>query len=310
MQKKLLRTLLYFDVFSYPLSREELFAFAGLPKDKQTEATDILDKLVDDGHVSHHDGFYYVNGEKTLVKRRLDGNRRARQRMRDARRYSRIIATFPFVRGVFLSGSISKEFMAERDDIDYFIVTEPGRLWISRSLLVLLKKLFLFNSYRNFCINYFVDSKNLAIKEQNQFVATEITTTIPTYNLELHHSFLTANDWTNGYYPGFRRNGDMIVGNVSLIKRLSEWLFGLVPAGRLDQYLMKRSRAYIRKKFSHMDNEAFSQAFSIRRHELRFLPERQQNRILKKFNDNLLEFEKRSGLCLTDPPIDFKMADK
>ena len=300
MQNKLLKVLLYFDVFSYPLSCDELFAFSGLLTDRQKEAAGILNKLVDDGHVNHYEGFYFMNGDKTLIQRRLEGNMRARQRLRDAQRYSRIIATFPFVRGVFLSGSISKEFMAERDDIDYFIVTEPGRLWICRSLLVLFKKLFLFNSYRNFCINYFVDAHHLAIKEQNQFVATEIATTIPTYNLELHRSFLSANEWTRHYYPGFRRNGDMIVADVSLVKRFSEWLFGLVPAGKLDRYLLKRSHAYIRKKFNHMDKEAFSQAFSIRRHELRFLPERQQNRILKRFNDNLLDFKKRSGICLLD----------
>ena len=81
---------------------------------------------------------------------------------------------FPFVRGVFLSGSISKGFMSESDDIDYFIITAPGRLWLTRTLLILFKKIFLFNSFRNFCLNYFIDSENLYIPEHNRYTATEI----------------------------------------------------------------------------------------------------------------------------------------
>ncbi len=299
MQNKLLRLLLYFDVFSYPLSRNELFAYAGISNDMKAVAAEMLDTLVEAGHIRYHEGFYFVNGDESLIDRRLNGNRRARQRMRDARRYSRIIACFPYVRGVFLSGSISKEFMAERDDIDYFIVTEPGRLWISRSLLVLFKKVFLFNSYRNFCINYFVDTKHLSIMEKNQFVATEIATTIPTYNLELHREFLDANAWTADYYPAFRRNGVNIVAPPPFVKRWLEALFRLMPANKLDDYLLGRSRAFIRRKFRHIDNEAFGQAFSILKHELRFLPERQQNRILRRFNGNLRAFQERTGIRLS-----------
>ncbi len=299
MQNKLLRLLLYFDVFSYPLSRNELFAYAGISDDMQTEAAGLLDALVKGGHIRYHEGFYFVNGDESLIERRLYGNRRARQRMRDARRYSRIIASFPYVRGVFLSGSISKEFMAERDDIDYFIVTEPGRLWLCRSLLVLFKKVFLFNSYRNFCINYFVDAQHLNINEQNQFVATEIATTIPTYNLALHREFLEANAWTSDYYPAFRRNGDHIVAQPPFVKRGLEWLFRLLPAGKLDDYFLRISRAYIRKKFRNMDNKAFGLAFSILKHELRYLPERQQSRILTRFSANLLDFEQRTGISLS-----------
>lgn len=290
---------MYFDVFSYPLSRNEVFAYAGVSNDMQAEVAGMLNTLVKEGHIRYHEGFYFVNGDESLIDRRLKGNRRARQRMRDARRYSRIIACFPYVRGVFLSGSISKEFMAERDDIDYFIVTEPDRLWISRSLLILFKKVFLFNSYRNFCINYFVDTQHLRINEQNQFVATEIATTIPTYNLALHREFLDANAWTSDYYPAFRRNGDQIVAKPPFVKRGLEWLFRLMPVGKLDDYLLRRSHSFIRKKFRHLDNEAFGQAFSILKHELRFLPERQQSRILTRFNGNLRAFEERTGISLS-----------
>ncbi len=92
--------------------------------------------------------------------------------------------------------------MHEDGDIDFFIITKADRLWICRTLLVLYKKVFLLNSRKYFCVNYFVDENNLKIKDKNMFTAIEVKHLLSVYNPELIGHFKEINNWTNEFIPG------------------------------------------------------------------------------------------------------------
>jgi hypothetical protein len=294
----LIKILLYFDVFSYPLTIKELISYAGSGPGSEEAASYIINDLRCRGVINHFKGYYFIGDRRYIVERRIDGNRRAVERMRTAIRYSRIISYFPFVRGVFLSGSISKGYMGESDDIDYFIVTAPGRLWVAHTLLTLFKKVFLLNSYRNFCINYFVDSDHLFISEQNRYTASEIVFLIPVYNQLLFRQLVDENSWVKFYYPCFEQSREFSFDNFPRLKKWTEKLLGNFLGDRLENYCYKYSGSYIRKKFKGMDPADFSSNFSIMRHELRYLPNRQQFRILEMYNDNILKFERETGMAI------------
>ncbi len=294
----LLRILLYFDVFSYPLTADELFHYANI-NGRQKEALEKeLQDLAQEGLINNKDGFFSIGDKKDAVRQRIEGNKRAVKRLKTARRYSRIIASFPFVRGVYLSGSISKGYAAPDDDIDYFIVTHPGRLWLARSLLILFKKIFLGNSYRNFCINYFVDTNHLAIDQQNRFTATEVAFLLPTYNGAVHKDILQANSWIKRYYPIFSQNGEYLTKSFPAVKGWVERLLNNGIGTALDSRLYSMSKKIIRKKHNHMDEGQFASCFSIKPHELKYLPNRQQYRIMKAYYRKLASFELQSGLEL------------
>ncbi|MEZ5195381.1 MAG: hypothetical protein R2764_02960 [Bacteroidales bacterium] len=86
--------------------------------------------------------------------------------MLKAKRFSTFISNFPYVRGISLSGSLSKGYIGDDPDIDYFIITKENRLWLSCTMLIAFKKIFLFNSCKYFCVNYFIDTNNLEIEEK------------------------------------------------------------------------------------------------------------------------------------------------
>lgn len=296
--EELLKILIYFDVFSYPLTADELFRYAGVNNHKREGLEKELHGLVRKGLINEHTGYFYIGEKKDTVRRRKEGNRRAINRMKSARRYSRIIANFPYVRGVSISGSISKGYAAEDDDIDYFIVTSPGRLWLTRSLLILFKKLFLGNSYRNFCVNYFVDTNHLRIPQQNRFTATEIAFLLPTFNSDIHKSIMDANTWIKSYYPGFSENGEPVNNKTSALKVLFEKILNNGLGDRLEKKLFKLSGRIIRTKYRHMDDNKFAGSFSIKPHELKYLPNHQQYRIMKSYYQKLALFELQNGFDL------------
>jgi len=120
------------------------------------------------------DGPWVHHCDPTLIEERMAAENLAARVMPRARRSSRLIARFPFVRGVALSGTISKAVFARGDDVDFFVITAPERLWICRTLLMTFKKVFLLNSRRTFCINYLVTEDHLEIPDHNLFTATEI----------------------------------------------------------------------------------------------------------------------------------------
>jgi hypothetical protein len=87
---------------------------------------------------------------------------------------------FPFVRGIGISGSLSKNYADEDADIDFFIITSRNHLWIARTFLHGLKKLsFLVGKQDWYCMNYFIDEEALVIAEKNIFTATEVVTLKP-----------------------------------------------------------------------------------------------------------------------------------
>lgn len=297
-----LKILLYFDIFRYPLTVQELLKFAGIPGEKSEEANGLLSDMVKAGWISQHGEFLFIGSDQSLIDRRIKGNHRARERMRTASTYSRIISWFPFVRGVFLSGSISKGYMSEQDDIDYFIVTAPGRIWITRSMLTLFKKVFLLNSFRNFCINYFIDTGRMLIREQNRFTATEVVSLVPMYNLPLYNDFIRINGWVREYYPVFRQNDSYAFSSMPLLKRFLEWSLDNGLGDRLDSRLLRISSKYIRNKYHALDDDTFSKCFLLDKQELRYLPNRHQFTVLEKFSARLAAFEAEKRIRIDPDP--------
>ncbi|MBL6449795.1 hypothetical protein JMN32_26020 [Fulvivirga sp. 29W222] len=300
LSNDLLKTLLYFDIFQYPLTKEELLFFCPAScKDHQVDLA--LVELINKGMIYKFERFYSLHNEPALIERRLTGNSLAAQRMKTAKRVSRLISWFPYVRSIMLSGSLSKGYMDKSSDIDFFVMTAPGKLWITRMFLVLFKRAFLFNSHRNFCVNYFIDTENIEIEEHNLFTAIESVTLIPTYGENYYYEFWTANQWIQDYFPNCspRETEDTTNGN-AIIKSLAELVLNNRLGTALDQYFMnmtlKRWKALFEKRFSKKD---FDVAFKTKKHASKNHPRFYQKSILDKYQDKISQFEENFNIKLS-----------
>lgn len=306
MHDKVLKIILYFDVFSYPLKEEEIVSYARSNKN-DSETLLALNELRKQGVIKYQDGYYFV-GEPFKIERRKRGNIMAKKRMRSAMFFSRIISWFPYVRGIMLSGSISKGYMGEKDDIDYFIVTQPGRLWLTRTFLTLFKKIFLLNSYRNFCINYFTDADNLTIKERNRFAATEIVFLLPVFNNSYYGKMIDNNRWLKSYYPEFTQKNEACIEGEIWIKKWIEKLLNNRLGDKFEDFLFQKSVDFIHKKFAKMDKQSFENSFSLKRNELRYFPEKIQMQISDDYSSKLKKYEKRLSMpVFSTEPLNYTL---
>jgi hypothetical protein len=179
LENSILKVLAYFDLFNYPISGEEVFFFLDTPVDKDALSA-TMEHLLEEHRIFRHGGFFSLQDDPGLVVRRLKGNDHAQTLLSIAAKNSRFLFQFPFVRGIGISGSLSKNYADENADIDYFIITGPNRLWISRTLMHLYKKLtFLTGRQHRYCMNYYIDEQALEIVEKNEFTAIEVITLKP-----------------------------------------------------------------------------------------------------------------------------------
>lgn len=201
IEGNILSTLAYFDLFSYPLNRGEIYLF--LPaKCDINNFNYALNNLVNGQHIYRFEKYYSLRNDHSLIARRGKGNKYAAELMLTAKRVCSLLAKFPYVRGIGISGSLSKNFADENADIDLFIITAKDRLWIARTFMHAFKKLtYLFNKQHLFCMNYYIDEQNLEIPEKNIYTATEVVTLIPLQGDVQFVDFFAANAWSRLFLP-------------------------------------------------------------------------------------------------------------
>ncbi len=118
----------FFDLFDYPLTIFEVWGFL----DRRLELVDLWALL--DGHPSlgHQNGFYFLKGRESLVAERQKRHNYYQRKLKTAKAFARLFGAFPFVKAVFLANIIGSSNLRDGSDIDFFIITMPRRVWLSR----------------------------------------------------------------------------------------------------------------------------------------------------------------------------------
>jgi hypothetical protein len=300
LQSAILKTLFYFDIFHYPLTTEELEKCCLSENPVKTEFKAALNYLVEKKYIGQKNGYYMASPDENILLQRLEGNKRAEQMMKKSFFYSKLISRFPFVEAVFISGSLAKGCVDKKGDVDYFVIARPGRLWVCRTLLMLFKKIFLFNSRKYFCINYFIDSDHLTIPDQNLFTATEIAFLKPVYNPAVCKRFLEQNKWVRVYYPSMPDpdTAEIIQVNRSFFRMFFEWILKGQAGERWDIRFLRISLNRWKRKFSHIAPVPFELNFRSNRSTSKHHPSGFQNKVLDQYEMKLCEFMQRHQVSL------------
>jgi hypothetical protein len=293
-EDSILRAIAYFDVFRYPVTANEIFLFMNQPV-THTVLSAGLEGLVGEKKIFQLGDYYSLQEQPELAERRLRGNERATALLRIADKIGRFLYRFPFVRGVGISGSLSKNYADIDADIDFFIITSRNHLWIARTFLHGLKKLsFLVGRQHWYCMNYFIDEEALVIAEKNIFTATEVVTLKPVCGENGLQSFYRANDWAMAHFPNhpailFTETGR----RESIIKTWTEKVFNNRLGDRLDNFLMRvTAKRWAEKEKKHKLNSKGNPLGLIAgKHFARPNPEHFQKKILGSIGHRLNTIE-------------------
>jgi hypothetical protein len=313
LEKDILKTLAYYDIFNYPLREDEIYLFLEKPVSRQQLRNEI-DLLCRENMLFNIGGYYMLRNDPSLKERRLEGNRRATRLLKRAYRICRFLFHFPFVRGIAISGSLSKNFANNKSDIDYFIITSANRLWIARTFLHLFKKLtFLVGMQHRYCMNYFIDEECEEIEERNIFTAIELVTLLPVCGHTCMDGFYTSNGWALSRFPNHPVKNIYFTDpfDRTWLKKTVESLFNNKLGERIDNYLMKLTarRWSDKEQKQKLNMKGDRMGLKTGKHYAKPNPVFFQQKVLSLYAGKLSEIEKRMLLSPhIEPGILFEQA--
>ncbi|MDN3664299.1 nucleotidyltransferase domain-containing protein [Algibacter miyuki] len=243
--------------------------------------------------VKEYNGYFIYNNDETIVTKRTKGNAHAKNIMPKALKQAQFISKFPYIESVSISGALSKGCYDNDGDIDFFIITKPNRLWIARTLLILFKKVFLLNSKKYFCVNYFISKNDLEIKEKNLFTATELRTLIPITGKAVFSKFLKQNTWAHSYLPNINNQQVEVDTTIKpfIISKFIEYICNKKIGNRLENHFKNLTLKRWESKFKNIDKKEFEIALKSTETVSKHHPQNFQKKVMDAFNAKKAEIE-------------------
>ncbi len=135
----ILKTLVYSDVFDYPLTYEELYQFTmGIELSKNDFNQILLNDLIPK-YVHSNKTFFTLPLREKIIDNRLSKISIAEVKWKQAFVLSYLLSHFPFVRMISITGSlVFNNLKGKDDDIDFFIIIEKNHLWTVRLFIYTL----------------------------------------------------------------------------------------------------------------------------------------------------------------------------
>ncbi len=145
LEKSILKSIVYFDILSYPLKEKELLwnlantfdvtsrdYFLSVSLGEMIKKSQYLQEVI-----RNNNGFYFLKGREELIEERKEKERISEQNWKKLKKITPIINWTPFLKGVFVSGSLAINNSNKSSDIDLMIIAEKGRIFTVRFFLTL-----------------------------------------------------------------------------------------------------------------------------------------------------------------------------
>lgn len=278
---EVLRTLLYSDLFDYPLRKEEIWNYliAESPINVENFSRQFKDK-----RIQEKNGFYFVKGREEILKIREQREKESLKKIKKAQKIAFILSLIPTVELIGVSGSLSLKNSDKEEDIDFFIITSKDSLWITRFFLVSFLKLFGLSRKKKskkvenkFCLNMFLSFNNMQLpkNKRNLFLAHEIAQLLPIANKgKTYQSFMKQNNWTQAFLPNVKKR------QVILQKKENKFLKSIFK--KLDTYFFEIQLKIMSKDITVEEVSKTTAAFH---------PIDQGSLIMRKYNTQLKKYE-------------------
>lgn len=258
----------------------------------EEEFAAALSSLIKENIVFKTQGYYQLKHDDSVITARLEANALAEQHMVKAKKIAVFLSWFPFVKGIAISGALSKKVATHDSDYDFFIIAEKNYLWICRSVFfTFIKLVSLFGFKKYFCLNYTVDESYLEVNEKNIFTATEIATLMPVYGMQCFAAFFAANNWIYQYLP----NHPVIAyteteKRKNVFSRFTEKIFRNKQGQKIDNALMRYfDRRWHKLQSKHVvTNSGYVLgSMMVDKHYCKPYPQHFQQKVLNKHDEKM-----------------------
>lgn len=211
MERAILKTLSYHDLFDYPLTLEEIHRFL---IGKKASLRKLQSTINHQPSIINRGGLYFLKGREEIVSLRKRRERISKKKLAITKRIADWLRLIPTVKMVAVTGTLAMKNAKKNDDIDLLVVIRADRLWLTRFLVVLLIELIAKRPQLEekkfkdaICLNIFLDERHLQMpkEKQNLFVAHEMAQMKLLWQKDdLYQKFTKANRWVKKFLPNWK----------------------------------------------------------------------------------------------------------
>ncbi len=170
-QKAVLRTISFFDIFKYPLTAAECWRLLYFPaNNNQGCALSVIEKDLENlnqaGVLKKINNFWQLKSSPDYYFTRQERYLISEKKIKKIKYWKHIFTWIPSVRFVAIVNSVGYRNAEVGDDIDLFIITKSGQLWLTRGWLTGLAKLLgvrptLTHQQDGLCLSFYLGDDHL-----------------------------------------------------------------------------------------------------------------------------------------------------
>ena len=224
LEKSILKTIAFGDIFNYPLTTTEIYKWLFKPEKIKGQYPSLFairntlkNSEIIKEKISQKEGFYYMKGRRSIIYLRKQNNNLAESKFSRIVSLIKIYRFIPFVRMIAVCNSLAISNANENSDIDLFIIAKKDKIWLARFFTVILVKFFDLRPRKDkskdtFCLSFFIDEdylniKNIILNNNDIYLPHWIQQLVPIYNPDyLYEKFMKANEWYKEYLPNGYNN--------------------------------------------------------------------------------------------------------
>jgi predicted nucleotidyltransferase len=250
LEKSILATIAYFDIFDYPLTVVEIWKwiYGAEVEDNSPNIGKIWENLENNqlikSLVDCRRGFYFLKNRDDLVGLREERYVLAVKKIKKARRVARFLKFIPGIKMIALCNSLAWTNAREESDIDFFIVTDKNKIWTVRFWTAGFLQIFGLRPNRKsnkdkICLSFFVDEDSLnleplaiSVDKPDIYLIYWIAQLQPLFDRGgIYQDFWQANDWVKNFIPNvfpgkgkMKNNKIFSPGTIGFTEKFFRWI--------------------------------------------------------------------------------------
>lgn len=237
MEKSILKTLIYANIFAYPLKGYEVYKWLLGKETTLLKVEKKLNELVAKKKIQKSKGYFFLKKYQGLVEKRLRREKFSRNLFIKAIIFAYLLKIIPWIKLVGISGGLALKDASKSDDIDFLIITQENRLYLSRLFVLVLLELLGArrragmsekDARGKVCINTFLDENFLEQKNKDLYTAHEILQMRLCWQRHgIYSKYLVDNEWVFKLLPNWTSKHKYVKPKVKEGSRIIDILEGL-----------------------------------------------------------------------------------